>query len=422
MTAVDLSAGRRHGSVRFVAGLLVLALPAAVTGCSGGDGEGSAAADVVSATLEIITTEIEAAVGDDGFRPAEAGEELTVGDRVRTDDTGFAELTYHDGSWQRVENNATLTIEELTDRGEVDMVRTSVDVGRTWNRVQELVEPDDAYELETPVATASVRGTAFATDCPDADHCTFTVLEGSVLITPGTGDPLVMDAPSTLDVIAGEAPGEPRVVAPDVLMQDPWIARNLEEDAEQTDGSGEGGDDGDGDGSGGPAEPTDDELATASLAGTYDAVRTGVSTNYPAGHPNQVAPGSVADREYDVTASCAAGACDVVLSVEGDELSGVPLVFDGTSYVQRQELSGDCTADDGTVKVPGAARILVQADWTPAAAERIDGRWVVTRLTGRVVHTATLAKPAEFAAAGCDWGTTDGQPYAQEVTAEATRR
>lgn len=125
-----------------------MALLLLVAACGGGSGDDTgdtvAADDSPKATLGIITTEIETALGDAAFTEATEGQQLDVGDRVRTDTTGFAEITYHDGSWQRVEAEATLTILALSADASVNAVRTGHDIGRTWNNVQELDGPVDA--------------------------------------------------------------------------------------------------------------------------------------------------------------------------------------------------------------------------------------------------------------------------------------
>lgn len=201
--------------------LLLLATPL-VASCGGGDGSTVASGSTPKATLAIITTNIETARGQREFAQASEGARLDVGDRVRTDETGFAEITYQDGSWQRVENRATLTILALSARGSVNRVRTGVGVGRTWNNVKELDDPDDVYEVRTPVGTAAVRGTVFATDCVTTEECTFTVLEGTVRITPTQGDSVALAAGLSITVSdsgvsSGPAPSN---------VSDPWIVKN----------------------------------------------------------------------------------------------------------------------------------------------------------------------------------------------------
>jgi hypothetical protein len=208
-------------------------LAAALVGASCGGGDDTAGIpppERLVATLGIITTEIRTALGGEDFADAVEGQQLGVGDRIRTDSTGFAELTYHDGSWQRVENEATLTVLALTRQDDASTVRSGVGTGRSWNRVRDLVSPEDAYELETPVGTATVRGTAFATECPTERRCTFTVTEGTVLITPIDAEPFELRAVSRVTVEVGTPPPPPEELTAAEALEDPWVARNVELD------------------------------------------------------------------------------------------------------------------------------------------------------------------------------------------------
>lgn len=220
-----------------VAALAVFALLAAGCGSDDGSdnaspGEDATSADVVSAVLGIITTNIETDSGD-GFAEATEGESLVVGDQVKTDATGFAEVTYHDGSWMRVESEATLMIDDLADTDDGQVVSTSIDTGEAWNRVRELSEPEDEFVVDTPVASAAVRGTAFSIDCDGDTSCTFSVLEGEVLITPDVGDPVTLTAGQSLTVTTGEEPPAPEEPGVEALSAEPFIAKNLQLDREQ---------------------------------------------------------------------------------------------------------------------------------------------------------------------------------------------
>ncbi len=379
-------------------------------GCSGGTPDPAG----VSATLKIITTKIQSAVKGAGFEPARRGQKLVKGDRVRTDATGFAELNYQDGSWQRIENNATLTVQRLTDTSKGQAVRSGVDIGRTWNRVRELSQPEDAYELETPVATASVRGTRFASECPTRDRCVFQVLEGKVLIDPVDGPPVLVEAPATLEVTRGAPPVGPTVVAPDVLRAEPWIAKNLRADRRKLAGlppdeRGDGG------------RPDATELRGALLVGEFRGRRTGVSTNYRSDHPNFVAAGSTADRSYRFSRTCpASGSCVVSVSVDGGPQR--PLGFDGTTYVDREELLADCVDDaTGQPVATGVAKVVAEVRWTPKDAVYRDGEWVVTDLDGRAEYRTEVVRPDQFGEQ-CSWPTTDGVAPAQQSGITATRR
>lgn len=402
----------------------VLLVVTAACGSGSGSGQTASGAGALTALLKIISTNIQTAEKGGKFVKAKAGSRLGVGAQVKTDPTGFAELTYHDGSWQRVENNATLTIAKLTDTKKGKQVRTSVDVGRTWNRVRELTEPDDAYEVDTPVATATVRGTKFSTDCADTTVCEFSVVEGTVRVTPTGGTAIDVVAPGRLEVRLNQPPGTPQAVAPDALAADPWIAKNLDLDTKKAaDPSNK-----DTETASGTATPA--QLTAASIVGEYDGTRTGVSTNLPADFPNRTEPGKVLARHYVVTADCTSGTCKTMLQVTGDALPPIgpdntpgELPFGATGYTSSTTQPLDCI-DDQTKKVvvPGAVNETTTSTYTPGTAVRgPDGRWVVTKMTAQVEVSVQVVKQGEWDAQNCKWDTSDGQPYHQLTKSEMTR-
>lgn len=183
-----------------------------VTACGGDGGQENAAGSAGAGTEGALATvvRIDAAVDariDTATDFTEVGEavEVNAGDEVRTDTTGFAEITYFDNSLTRLDVDTTFTVAELTG--------------------------NDTYQVDTSVATATVRGTAFLITCPDDTTCTFDILEGTVEITPTTGDPVTLDAGESLTVTADQPPGDPEAVAPTVLGDD-WITRNIGLDAD----------------------------------------------------------------------------------------------------------------------------------------------------------------------------------------------
>jgi mannose-6-phosphate isomerase-like protein (cupin superfamily) len=247
-------------------GLLAAITVLVAAACGGGGGDGDVAGDAtrsLTATLAIISTDIETAVDGAGFAEAVEGQALSVGDRVRTDRTGFAEITYHDGSWMRIEHEATATVRALVDRGAVQQVRVSIDGGDAWNRVGTLAESEDSYVLETPVATAAVRGTAFAASCPSATTCSFSVVEGTVTVTPKGGRPIDVRAGEVLEVTAGQEPVTEDPGA-EALEAETFIAENLRLDEAKA---------GDEPGSTPEPEPADADLGGGYVIGsdaTYD--------------------------------------------------------------------------------------------------------------------------------------------------------
>ncbi len=165
---------------------------------------------------------------------------VAVGDEVRTDSTGFAEIAYFDGSVTRLDVETDFEVVELVDSPGDSVIRTQMGVGRTWHRVQAL-SGNDTYEAETSVATAVVRGTAFVIECTET-ACTFTVLEGTLeLVLPPDGPTIVLEAGEVLTIEADTAPGEPELLTSDLLAVDDWLARNndLDQDSGNDDLAGE---------------------------------------------------------------------------------------------------------------------------------------------------------------------------------------
>ena len=322
-----------------------VAVLAVAAGCGGG-GSSQAAAAEPTATLGIISTNIDTATSANAFTPAKEGQALAVGDQVRTDPTGFAEITYHDGSWTRIEHNATLTIDELTDTGTAKTVKASIDTGDAWNRARHLTSPDDAYQLDTPVATAAVRGTAFATTCTtNPTRCTFSVLDGTVEITPHTGTPLTLHAGDTVTITADQPPPTPTSPGIAALAQDPFIADNLTRDHTTNP----------------DLAPTTDVPATTAEAfrGTFTGTATVVD-----GNPN-IPTGSNAPLKLSFDVTCQGDRCTVDLADVGVAVAdGDELRFDG----QYEE---SCPSGGGSTTTAFELRVHLVGD--PASATAVEG-------------------------------------------------
>jgi hypothetical protein len=136
-------------------------------------------AEVTTTVVETTTTVAQVSVADaisiepavdarvgsaTAFSPVSDPTPVATGDVVRTDSTGFAEIAYFDGSRTRLNVDTEFEVLELADDVAGSTVRTRLDVGRTWNRVETLGEGDE-FSVETSVATAVVQGTAFSVQC-----------------------------------------------------------------------------------------------------------------------------------------------------------------------------------------------------------------------------------------------------------------
>lgn len=218
--------------------VLPLLLCACATAVTGGEGPGDslAALSVIDTRADVrpLTAEV--------FAEAEDAQPLDVGDTVRTNASGFAEVQYADGSLTRLGAATVLQVVALDGDVTVPEIEVDLDVGRVWNRVNTVTGERGRFEVGTDVGTAAVRGTAFAIECTDEPVCTFTVTEGRIVVTTldgtvieiGAGEVVTLgrDASDTTGGTTGDGGGD-------------------------SDGGGDGGDGGDGDGTGGDGEDGD---------------------------------------------------------------------------------------------------------------------------------------------------------------------
>lgn len=408
---------------------------ALVAGCTGGEEQAAPPGPIggpeeAPAQLTVIDAQIGVKrAGDTSFAPGASGDDLDVGDQVRADTTGFGEITYFDGSWMRIEAEATLAIDELADTEEGQVVETSIDDGRLWARAEELTESGDRFAVGTPVGTASVRGTRFSVDCtvtwaealtattgtPPEDVtepdqvCSFTVIEGEVTVEGADGTTHVLGPATRLWVASDdrEALG-PESVVPDALHRDPWVAKNLGIDAARP-------------GTRAPDPGTAGKEAAATLARTWEAaVRVTTSTD------PRVREGSEDTARWQVTIRCDGGPCRGERRMV--DAAGRPALRDGAGREVVDEVVAlgagryritatwtDSCQRDGTVLADAGTRVTRVGEYEVTDVSFVGGRWTATELEGTVTTTTELTTAGRQA--DC---TLPGQASSVAFTTEVT--
>ncbi len=393
-------------------GGIVAAAALALAACGGGDEEAGATLDIVDPGIDVADFDPEA-VGLQDFRPGEDGEVLALGERVRADAVGYGIVDWFDGARTFVYDGAVYELRTLDREAERPVVRTRLDVGRTFHSVRE--DTVQEFAVETAVGTAAVRGTRFTVGCDDA--CAFAVLDGAVDVTTSIG--------VEVELLAGESvvvrpDGVPEEVLP-LQFVDGGTARALRIEQEAgveftftidfAAGGRAGGEDGAEGGRYGPPPGSgrdDGDPSTARLDGVYDLALTITESTEPA----QV--GTTQTRVYTFSPSCDAGPC----GGDWDPGDGRPIRFTWTgrgyaaAFVGREALTEAACNEAG---VPSWIEDFV-FEVTPTDFERIDDRRVVTAFD--FAWDTTLTRPAQVDATGCHaWPS-------QQATVEgsATRR
>jgi hypothetical protein len=296
-----------------------------------------------------------------------------VGDGVRTDASGFAEVAYGDGSRTRLDVDTEFEVVALTDAAGNASTRTVLSSGRVWNRVQAVGAASGGFEVETSQATATVRGTAFLVSCLTADSCDYSVMEGVVDVELADGTVITVTAPATLDVTNGVATG-PVPLAWDGLFADPWLVDNTDRDVEA-----------------GFADRATVYSAYGpaygSMVGTYDVTTAASAVECVAYCITQV--GDDLSFTAEVSTQCEAGVCVLVGS------AGIPYTFDGVTHTVTIPTTGACYEDTDADGVqdegePVTAETSIEANVfiAPSVAEVRDGSYVVTQF---VYHRVAVA-------------------------------
>lgn len=163
-----------------------------------------------AAVLTVISGDVLMRFGASSFSSAADGAILYVGSTVRTSSDARAVITLFEGSTVELEPASDITIEEAAMRGGSTIVQLAQSLGRSWHVVTHLTTADSRYEVRTPAATASVRGTTFEVAVEDGaagPTTTVTTTEGRVATADAAGSSEVLvGADQTATVRANSAP------------------------------------------------------------------------------------------------------------------------------------------------------------------------------------------------------------------------
>ena len=113
--------------------------------------------DIVQGSVEIQSS------GTDAWKSLTASANIAVGDRLRTNTTGKAEIHWGDRGITRVDPNTELQIESLPEAGALTnaSIKMHLASGKVWNRMYKLLDVQSDIQVRTDTVVATVRGTAF---------------------------------------------------------------------------------------------------------------------------------------------------------------------------------------------------------------------------------------------------------------------
>jgi len=139
------------------------------------------------------------------WQEAALGLDLSNGDRVRSQENSWAEISFSLGHKARIGSNSSMLINQLGEKTSLELFK-----GSLMNKVRKLSQ-NQQYEVKTPQSVASVKGTEFTVVVGDEGVTQIRVLEGSVLAKEiETGSEVIVSAGMFTEVLKSRPPKAPK--------------------------------------------------------------------------------------------------------------------------------------------------------------------------------------------------------------------
>lgn len=136
----------------------------------------------LAALLEVLQAGVEVQrVNTSAWLPVRVEGIVGVGDRIRTDATGRARITFFsDGTDTELLPNTEYRIQAFNGTAETFTITVEVVIGQTLQRLSRILDSNSSYNILTPGMGLVARGTQFAIRVEDAGRSAMLVSEGQV--------------------------------------------------------------------------------------------------------------------------------------------------------------------------------------------------------------------------------------------------
>jgi hypothetical protein len=143
---------------------------------------------------------------------------LRPGDQIHAARESFVEIRYAGGAIVRLDENTKIEIEAVDKNGS----RTKHALGGVWVNMRKLVGSQQKFELSSPTAIASIRGTRFQMTTTKDSSTDVAVFAGAVAVGPNDNDKA--DAARTRPEAGApaEVPGPSEVPGPYEVTLTQW--------------------------------------------------------------------------------------------------------------------------------------------------------------------------------------------------------
>lgn len=138
--------------------------------------------DVAKAQLIIESGTVQIKHEGGSWTSAQNGTLLYQSDTVKTGNNTFASIVLFKSSIIRLDSNTEVMLQEILQQAGETSVKIKQDVGRTWNTISKMSGIDN-YEVQTPTAVASVRGTSLDVNVHANGTTVISVIKGIVNVS-----------------------------------------------------------------------------------------------------------------------------------------------------------------------------------------------------------------------------------------------
>jgi len=173
----------------------------------------------LSGTVSITRKGEEHAVPLGERRLVQAGDTLTTAAESR------CTLNWIDGTRIRMEPSTKLTVQKCQVYKGAEQSAFRLDIGKIWIRVLRMLSQQDKFLINTPTATAGVRGTMFAVEVAADGSTEISVYEGQVTIASDSGE---VKVPANKVARLGAKQDSPQLASFSAQDEQAWAAQIAE--------------------------------------------------------------------------------------------------------------------------------------------------------------------------------------------------
>ncbi len=189
------------------------------------------AQEELGAFAQEIEGQVDVSIDGGDWVALREGDAVPIDSRISTGFGSKAVLAVGDSAVITVDALTRMAIEDLVVEEGVERSALNLEVGRIQGEVERTAERPTEFEVRSPVATASVRGTSFS-----FDGDTLTVTDGVVAITNAFGRERVVGAGEQSETDGYSAPAAPAEQRARQAITSPYTPGGDDEETAPPDG------------------------------------------------------------------------------------------------------------------------------------------------------------------------------------------